>query len=113
MPRYLRLDLFSKWNRASKNFTLIEQKVEKGTITLLLPEIVITEFERNIPNAIHSGVQAKLAEIEKNIDVLNSFLGEGDNPTFMDFVLEQKVEVEVFRNYRKDFKKIKTLIIQL
>ena len=92
-----------------KILRLIDQEVRKGNIKLLVPDIIVEEFKRNKESSIDKGIRKVINEIEERYKILSSLLGEG-SPQFMDFVLEQKVEHEAFKQYQNSFLEIKRIV---
>ena len=56
--------------------TFIKQEVDKGYVTILLPEIIIKEWDRNKDNAVKQGSIKHFNDITYALDRILKLLGD-------------------------------------
>lgn len=82
----------------------IKQEVERGNITLLLPEIIITEWNRNKENAVKQGVLKHYKDIKESLERILKLLGEKGERDVFSFLLPNEDEKDYFKDFIEKFK---------
>ena len=87
--------------------TYIKQEVGKNNIKILLPEIIITEWERNKDKAVKQGGIKHYKDVTEALERIQKLLGEKGERDVLSFLLDEKDEKDYFIDFITNFKKKK------
>src|SRR5258706_1100499 len=90
--------------------TFIKQEVDKGYVTILLPEIIIKEWDRNKDNAVKQGSIKHFNDITNALDRILKLLGDKGERNVLNFLLDEKEEKDYFTDFVDNYKKKRTEI---
>ena len=93
-----------------KLLNFIKQEVEKENITILLPEIVIKEWEVNKDKAVRQGSIKHFNDIENALERILKLLGDKGEKDVLSFLIEKKDDGDYFKDFIENFKKKKSEI---
>ena len=85
--------------------TYIKQEVDKGYVTILLPEIIIKEWDKNKDNAVKQGSIKHFNDITNALDRILKLLGDKGERNILNFLLDEKEEKDSFTDFVDNYKK--------
>ncbi len=88
-----------------KSLHYIKQEVERGNITILLPDIIVKEWHKNKDKAVKQGVLNHYKEINEALERISKLLGDkGERDMFSFLLQEEDEEKDYFKDYIEKFK---------
>lgn len=81
----------------------LKRQVESGNITILLPELVVEEWNQNKDHAVKLGTLKHFTEITKALNRIDQLLGERTEDR-MEFLFGEDNNIEYFRSFIGKFK---------
>lgn len=94
-----------------KYLHFINNEVEKGNITILLPETVKKEWEKHKDVTVTKGSKKYLDDILDSLKRVGKILGDKGEPNMLDFLLDNQDDKEYFSEVIERFKNKKDEII--
>ncbi|MFY0630001.1 MAG: DUF4935 domain-containing protein [Flavobacteriaceae bacterium] len=85
----------------------IVKEVDKGNITVLLPRIVIDEWENQKDKTVRQGSIKHFNEIKIALDKILKLLGDKGEKEIINFLLEEEDEKDYFKDFIENFNKRK------
>jgi hypothetical protein len=79
----------------------IKEEVEKGAIKIILPSIIIKEWDKNKDNAVKKGALKHFQEIGESLDRFLRLLGTKGEKDILNFIFSNKDDDD--KDYFKDF----------
>jgi hypothetical protein len=87
--------------------TFIKQEVDKGNITILLPEIVINEWEKNKDKAVKQGGLKHYKDVNEALERIQKLLGDKGERDYLSFLLDEIDEKDDFTDFIAKFREKK------
>jgi ferritin len=84
--------------------TFIKHEMDKHNITILLPEIVINEWEKNKDKAVKQGGLKHYKDVNEALERIQKLLGDKGDKDYFNFLLEGKEEKDYFTDFVSKFK---------
>ncbi len=72
--------------------TYLKQEVDKRNITILIPDIIITEWNKNKDKAVKQGGVKHYKDVTEALDKISKLLGDKGERDVLSFLLEEKGE---------------------
>lgn len=85
----------------------IKQEVDKGNIKIILPKIIINEWDKNKDNAVKQGSIKHFNDITQALDRILKLLGDKGERDVLSFLLDEKDNKDYFKDFIDNFKKKK------
>lgn len=85
----------------------IDKEVDKGNITVLLPRIVIDEWENHKDKTVRQGSMKHFKEIKTALDKILKLLGDKGEKEIISFLIDEKDEKDYFKDFIENFEKRK------
>jgi hypothetical protein len=85
----------------------IKKEAEKGNITIILPEIIIKEWDKNKENAVKLGSIKHFNDITLSLKRILKLLGEKGERDILSFLLDENDNKEYFKDFIDNFKRKK------
>jgi len=90
----------------------IKKQVDKGNITIVLPEIVIQEWDKNKDRTVKQGSIKHFNEITEALDRILKLLGDKGERDALSFLFEGKDNKDYFKDFYEAFKKKKQEVVE-
>lgn len=90
-----------------KLLEFIRQEVERGNIKIILPEIIITEWQRNKDKEVKQGGLKHFKDVTDSLDRILRLLGDKGERDILSFLIDEKDDKEYFLDFAKRFKQKK------
>lgn len=85
--------------------TYIKQEVDKNNIVILLPEIIVTEWESHKDKTVIKGSIKHFNDVSEALDKILKLLGDKGERDVMSFLLDEKDDKDYFKDFIDNFKK--------
>jgi hypothetical protein len=85
--------------------TFLQEEIDKGNITILLPEQIITEWDDNKDKAVRQGIIKHFKDITKDLNRLVKLLGHRADGGALDFLLGAKADKDYFSEFVASYEK--------
>lgn len=82
----------------------IKEEVERDNITILLPQIVVTEWNKNKDKAVKQGVLKHYSEINESLERILKLLGDKGERDVFSFLLPDDYKKDHFKDVIEKFK---------
>lgn len=84
--------------------TYIKQEADKGNIKIILPEIIIKEWDKNKDKAVKQGSIKHFNRISDDLDRILKLLGDKGERDILSFLLDEKDDKDYFKDFIDNFK---------
>jgi len=86
-----------------KILVFIKREIERGNITILLPEIIINEWNKNKERGVRQGGLKHYKDVNDALDRIDKLLGTSNEEKF-NFLFSEENEKDDMKNFIKKFK---------
>lgn len=84
--------------------TFIKREVDKNNIKILLPEIVVKEWDKNKDKAVKQGGLKHYKDVNEALDRIQKLLGDKGERDYFSFLLDEKDDNDYFTEFIEKFK---------
>lgn len=84
--------------------SFIKQEVNKGNITILLPDIIVKEWNKNKDKAVKQGGLKHFKDVNEAFEKILKLLGEKGERDVFSFLLDKDDKKDYFKDFVKEFK---------
>lgn len=81
----------------------IDKEVDKGNITVLIPEIVVKEWETHKDKTVRQGSIKHFNEVKDALDKILKLLGDKGEKSIMSFLIEERDNKDYFKDFIDNF----------
>lgn len=81
----------------------IDNEVDKGNITILIPEIVVNEWEIHKDKTVRQGSIKHFNEVKIALDKILKLLGDKGEKSFISFLIDEKDDKDYFKDFIDNF----------